>query len=289
MFIIENEYLKVVISKLGAELVSIFNKQNELEYLWQGDPLYWGKRAPVLFPIVGKLKNDAYSFKGQKYILKQHGFARDMYFEMAHQLSETITFSCKSDNYTRRSYPFDWILEIMYTLKFNTLITTAKVKNLSVKRKMLFSIGFHPAFNVPLVKGKELFEDYNLYFNNDIEGNRWMIKNGLIDSIHKPAFDLGRIPLVVDLFKEDALVFKNLNSDTITLQSSATKIGLNFRFNSSPYLGIWSKYEAPFVCIEPWWGIADAVNHNGDFESKEGIIILDSGHSFSCGYEVELF
>ncbi|MBK9737292.1 MAG: aldose 1-epimerase family protein [Saprospiraceae bacterium] len=289
MFIIENKHTKVAISACGAELMSIFNKQNQLEYLWQGNPKYWSRRAPILFPIVGKLKNDAYAYKGHEYHIKQHGFARDMIFEVVEKLSETITFFCRSNNFTRSSFPFDWLLEIKYTIKINTLIVTAMVKNKSYTNSMLFSIGFHPAFNVPLIKEKEMHEDYCLYFNDDIKGDRWMINNGLIDTIRKPAFELGRIPLSVDLFKDDALVFKNLKSDTITLQSMSTKTGLNFRFNSCPYLGIWSKYEAPFVCIEPWWGIADAVNHDGNFESKEGIITLESGHSFSCGYEVELF
>ena len=283
---IENDFLKISVKNSGAELISIKNKKNNHEYLWQGDPKFWARRAPVLFPIVGKLKDNAYSIDGKSYQLLQHGFARDMHFEQIEKTSATLVYSLKHSPETLKNYPFKFELLIKYELKKNKLKVAYDVKNLDTK-KIYFSIGGHPAFSCPIVPN-EKFNDYFLEFDVRENAERYTLKDGLLTGATEPLLkDEKTLQLNHDLFAKDALVFKGLKSECIVLKSRRSKVKLNFNFKGFPYLGIWSK-PGPFICIEPWFGHADYENATGEFKDKEGIIALEKGKQFNCEYSVEI-
>jgi galactose mutarotase-like enzyme len=286
---ISNPLLQVSISSKGAELQSIFHSLYFLEYLWQGDPNFWGKKSPILFPIVGGLKNGQYTYADRSYTLPRHGFARDKEFEVTSQTDISITFSLSADEETKQHYPFDFILSISYTLEKNKLIVSYQVENQGME-KLYFSIGAHPAFALPIVKGTQ-FSDYFLEFNEAESAERWPLTDaGLIESTSAPFLvNCTRYPLFKDIFYGDALVFKHLKSNKISISSNKTAHGLSVHFEDFPYMGIWSARNADFVCIEPWCGIADAADSNGHLAEKEGINQLAPEEIFSRTWSAEIF
>jgi galactose mutarotase-like enzyme len=286
---LQNNILSVAISSTGAELQSIIHKDFGLEYMWSGDPKFWNKKSPVLFPIVGELKNNSYMYNEKTYELGRHGFARDMEFELTEQDEDTITCTLNSNKETLAKYPFQFNFSVKYRLEVNRLNVTYVVKNIG-KDKMPFSVGGHPAFKVPLVDGTT-FEDYYLEFNHFENASRWPVsKDGLIeDTPIKIIEHTDKLPLKKSLFYEDALVFKHLVSKSIYILSNKTSHGLKLNFNGFPYLGIWGAKDADFVCLEPWCGIADSVHTNGNLTDKEGINILAPEESFERTWHVELF
>lgn len=289
MYTIENEIVRVVIKSAGAELESIYNKHTALEYLWDANPVFWAKKSPVLFPVVGTLKKDTYYFEGKSYLLSRHGFARDMDFVITNQQKDSVTFLLESNNSTLTKYPFSFRFSIIYTIAENQLRVTYKILNTGNK-KMFFSVGGHPAFKVPLA-ANTAYPDYYLQFNKPETTGKWPIsKDGLIQKTPEPFFNNStHLPLTKDLFYKDALVFKHLNSDKISLLSDKTPHGLEFDFTGFPYLGIWAAKNADFVCIEPWCGIADSVDTNQQLVDKEGINKLGTDETFEKSWTVKLF
>ncbi|MBS1607566.1 MAG: aldose 1-epimerase family protein [Bacteroidetes bacterium] len=289
MYTIENEIVRVVIKSAGAELESIYNKHTALEYLWDANPVFWAKKSPVLFPLVGTLKKDTYYFEGKSYLLSRHGFARDMDFVVTSQQKDSVTFLLESNNSTLTKYPFSFRFSIIYTIAENQLRVTYKILNTGNK-KMFFSVGGHPAFKVPLAVNTA-YPDYYLQFNKPETTGKWPIsKDGLIQKTPEPFFNNStHLPLTKDLFYKDALVFKHLNSDKISLLSDKTPHGLEFDFTGFPYLGIWAAKNADFVCIEPWCGIADSVDTNQQLVDKEGINRLGTDETFEKSWTVKLF
>ena len=285
---IKNEHIKAKIKSFGAELNSLQKIDEDLEYMWQGDSKYWNRHSPILFPIVGRLKNDSYTYQNQKYNMTQHGFARDKEFEVIKNEVDFIEFRLKSDEKTLEIYPFSFELYLSYKLEKNSLIVSYKVINKS-DDKMLFSIGAHPAFNWTL-KEDEKKENYFLEFENIKETKRYFLNDkGLVyDSVDLKIID-NKIALNEELFKNDALVFEDLNIKTLTLKNSINENYIKLNFENFPYLGIWSKPSgAPFICIEPWFGVADDENSNQNFEDKKGIITLEKDEIFSCFYIIEI-
>lgn len=289
MITIENEQVKAIINGKGAELTQLFHKGTQLDYLWNADPAFWAKHAPVLFPIVGTLKNNTYFYKGASYQLTRHGFARDRQFAVDEQGGDTVTFLLQSDESTRAVFPFEFDFRIRYSLYGNTLAVAYEVVNTG-KETMYFSVGGHPAFKLPLAAGTS-YSDYYLQFNHEETAPRWPIsKDGLIEQTPLPLLErTNRLPLSKDLFSKDAVVLKGLNSSTVSLRSGKTEHGLQFDFPGFPFLGIWAAPQADFVCIEPWCGIADAVNTSQQLEEKEGINELAAGDSFTRTWTVALF
>lgn len=284
---VENEFLRVEVAETGAELQSIISKNSGKELLWQGDEKYWARRAPILFPIVGRLKNDTMYFGGKEYSMPQHGFARDLHFKVDQISPEYIELSCQSTPETKMHYPFDWKLNCVFKLEGNILKSSATVTNLSDHDLMYFSIGFHPGFVLPVDENLS-YEDYYILFNKDKTAKRWKIEGALIGNQEDgDSITDYKVRLTKDIFSIDALVYKNLQSDVITIQNPVTNSELRFSFAGFPFLGIWSKPGAPYICLEPWHGIADSIHHNGDFISKEGINCLSGLQSFHCGYSVE--
>jgi len=287
MIKIENDFLIVKAKQDGAELTSIFNKKTNLEYLWQAGK-EWAKHAPVLFPVVGQLKNNIYFCNEKSYSLERHGFARGLQFAVSSPESDNMGFLLKSADSTLKIYPFHFELKIIYSILENKLNVKYEVEN-SGNEKMLFSVGGHPAFKIPL-KENETYEDYFLEFNKNEFAERWKLQNGLISEEKEVILNNANIlSLKKSLFYNDALVFKNLKSDIISIKNKKSNHGLHFHFKGFPYFGIWAAKDADFICLEPWHGIADSVNHNQQLENKEGIIHLEPGNNFSCEYSIETF
>lgn len=286
---IENDSLEVTIAPKGAELQNIIHKGNSLEYLWSGDPAFWGKKSPVLFPIVGGLKNNQYLVGTQAFPLSRHGFARDMEFEVTTQNATSATFSITSNEKTLAVYPFAFSFSITYSLEGASLHVIYDVKN-EGQENMLFSVGAHPAFKVPLAENTS-FEDYYLEFSAQENAGTWPLSaDGLIEEKPVPLLNnTNQLPLKKSLFYKDALVLKQLKSTAISLKSNKTPHGLTMQYEGFPFMGIWSAKDADFVCLEPWCGIADSVFSSGNLYEKEGINSLNPGTSFQRTWSITLF
>lgn len=293
---IKNEHIKVKIKSFGAELNSLQKIDEDLEYIWQGDSKYWNRHSPILFPIVGRLKNDSYTYQNQKYNMTQHGFARDKEFEVIKNEADFMEFRLKSDEKTLLIYPFLFELYISYTLVKTKLIISYKVVNKNAD-EMLFSIGAHPAFNWTFTNESKK-EDYFLEFENIKKTKRYFLNElGLVYKNEDLEIKNNKILLNEELFKNDALVFNDANIKTVSLKNKNENKNENKKdnriikvdFESFPYLGIWSKPSgAPFICIEPWFGLADEENSNQNLEDKKGMIRLEKDEVFSCFYSVEI-
>lgn len=278
---ISNSTLSASIKHSGAELFSLKNKNNQ-EYIWEGNPDFWGKHSPVLFPIVGTLKNNSYSIDGKEYHLPRHGFARDMEFQLIDKKENSATFSLVSNEETLKKYPFEFELQLIYTLNESTLDIQYKVINKN-KTKMPFSIGAHPAIALP-----DNFENYSLKFEKEENLKYYLLENDLISektAILETTDNI--IPLHYKLFENDALIFKTLDSKSLTIFQNS-KPYVKFDFQDFPSLGIWTKEQAPFICIEPWLGYSDTSANSGDLFEKEGVIVLDANQIFNSKFSIQL-
>lgn len=282
---IENDYLIATIAEDGAELISLKSKKNNIEYIWQGDPAFWGRHAPVLFPVVGRLKDDQYTYENQTYPMGQHGFARDSLFEVIEHGSELVSLSLKSTKESKKIYPFEFELILSYVLEEDNLIIKYQVENTG-NADMYFSIGGHPAFNVPLEQ-ELTFDDYYLSFSPKKSRTQIPLAGPFADFEHKT---LGQTNTSLDLrrelFKEDAIIFETKGVNTFTIETDEGPHSISLSFTDMPYVGVWSPYpqEAPFVCIEPWCGIADEVNTTGNLVDKKGINKLVTADIFKTQY-----
>lgn len=278
---LSNSQISVAIKTLGAELCSIKNKLNR-EFMWEGNPNFWGKHSPVLFPIVGTLKNNTFYHNDTKYTLTRHGFARDMDFELIEKTEDSATFSIQSNSATLLNYPFEFELQIQYTLINTTVEIDYKVVNKG-NSEILFSIGAHPAFALP-----SSFEDYNLDFEKVEPLEYTLLENDLVSQqTEKIHTDTNRVPLTYELFKRDALIFKKLQSNSLTIIEEEKPI-LKVHFEDFPNLGIWTKVGAPFICIEPWFGYSDTTESNGNLYEKEGVIVLEANAKFQAKFSIEI-
>ncbi|KAF2326320.1 aldose 1-epimerase family protein [Flavobacterium ginsenosidimutans] len=278
---ISNSTLKASIKHAGAELFSIKDNQNN-EYIWEGNPDFWGKHSPVLFPIVGTLKNNTYRINGKEYHLPRHGFARDMEFDLIEKTENKAIFSLKSSEETLQKYPFEFELQLIYTLNESSLDLEYKVINKG-KEKMPFSIGAHPAIAVP---GN--FEDYAFKFEKEENLKYYLLENDLISSKTKILETKDNlVPLNYELFKNDALIFKALESKSLTILKDL-KPYVKVDYKDFPSLGIWTKENAPFVCIEPWLGYSDTDENSGDLYEKEGILTLEENKDFQAKFSITI-
>ena len=288
MITLENNYLKISIAAKGAELQGLYSKETKIEYLWSADPKYWAKHSPVLFPIVGSLKDEHFKYNGVDYKLPRHGFARDHVFA-AEKISDTeVVFTLSQSDETLKVYPFYFELKLIYKLIDRKLNLTYEVTNTGTN-EMLFSIGAHPAFAVPNTPNTT-YEDYYLAFNTDEKLTYWKLEDGLVAN-ETESIELNghKLNLKHELFYNDALVFKTMQSSCISLLNNKNDYGLHFHFEDFPFFGIWAAPDAPFVCLEPWCGVADGVNHNQELQQKEGIISLAPNKNWTRFWEVECF
>ena len=289
MYRIENEKLAVAINSKGGELDRIYGKHTNLEYLWNGDPAFWNRKSPILFPIVGQLKDNQYVYNNSTYQLPRHGFARDKQFTCTSQDDRSITMTLESDSETLQVYPFLFRLDIEYSISDNSLYVKYVVTNTG-SEIMYFSVGGHPAFRVPLESNLK-YEDYFLDFEKNENAGRWLIsKEGLIQPVSVPVLtNSNKIPITKSLFANDALVFKHLSSNIISIKTNESEHGLDCSFTGFPFMGLWAAPNADFVCIEPWCGIADGTESNHDITSKEGINMLTPGQQFSRTWSVRCY
>jgi galactose mutarotase-like enzyme len=291
MIQLKNEHLIARIHPKGAELQELSNPSNGINYMWSGDPAWWGKFSPVLFPIVGTLKENIYYYNGNKYSLPRHGFARDRTF-IAEQLSEiSALFSLNDDMQTREVYPFHFCLKLHYLLDGDQLICRYIVVNTG-REPLWFSVGAHPAFAVPQqgVSVESSYENHQLIFNRSSKLERWKLADGLIaDQNEMIPLDNGKLQLSESLFKDDAIVLKHIPDTEIRLVNNQQPHGISFRFEGFPYFGIWAPAGAPFVCLEPWCGIADNIQHDQELTHKEGIQQLHAGEEFIRQWSVKCF
>lgn len=279
---ISNKTLSASIKHSGAELFSLADNQNN-EYMWNGDPNFWPKHSPILFPIVGSLKNDNYIFNQKEYQLSRHGFARDMEFLLIEKTESSATFSLSYNEETLQKYPFKFELQILYQLEDNKLNIAYKAINKG-ETKLPFSIGAHPAFALP-----EEFSKYSIQFEKEEKLEYSLLENGLISNTTETLETSNNIvSLNYKLFENDALVFKTLQSNSLTIFENS-KPYIKVDFEDFPNLGIWTKENAPFICIEPWFGYSDTLEKSGDLFNKEGILILEANQTFNSVFSIEIF
>ncbi len=288
MISIENEHLKIAIKTTGAELNSLFNKKTNTELLWKGDTTFWSGQAPILFPIVGGLKDNTHIFNGVAYQLNRHGFARRSNDWKIIQLDQNnIQCTLHANKATLDVYPFDFSLVVTYTISENTLNIKHSITN-NGQKNMPFSIGGHPAFNCVLDKDTN-YNDYSLQFEKTETAERHFLnEEGLLNGETEIVLNkTDALQLNKDLFKNDALIFKNLTSKQISLFKGSIKL-LSLTFKDFPFLGIWAAPKAPFVCIEPWIGHADHMNTNQDLFSKDGSKSLSPNETFNVAYQIDI-
>jgi len=269
IIVLENEYLKVSIKKLGAELCSFYSKELDKEILWQADPQYWGRHAPLLFPIVGKVKESTSA-------LKQHGLARDEQFMVLTEEQFEVLFRLQSSIDTKKVYPYDFALDVNYKLIERSLITKLTVKNTGLV-DLPFSLGLHPGFNIQ--------KNSRLVIEN-LPTQAFSLTNGFLSAVPiLSPFTKNEMILNEDTFKQDALIFKNISPQKINLVN--TEYNIEMSNGSAPYLAFWNKPGSSFVCIEPWYGVPDGENFSGTLNEKEGIINLSPEKIFSDNFEIK--
>jgi len=285
---IKNNKIQLSVKQTGAEICSLKSLESGTEYIWQANPDVWANHAPILFPIVGALKDKTFKYKGKEYSLPQHGFMRyNKKVELISQTTDSLSFSLKSSKESLKVYPFEFEFITTFTLKDSSVQIMHKVLN-TADAEMYFSLGEHPAFKCPL-HDDETYSDYYLEFEQNETAKSWQLAGSLIGNKSIEVFkDNNIIALHPDIFNEGALVFKDLKSKKISIKSKKSKQVLTVSFDGFPFMGIWAKAQAEFVCIEPWLGIADSVNTNQQFTDKDGIIKLDGKESYQASYFIEI-
>lgn len=278
---ISSKQLFVQVKTRGAELCSIRGTDGT-EYVWQADPAFWTRHAPVLFPIVGKLRDGRYAWNGKTFELSPHGFARDLDFSLIEQDERSLTFQLLPSAETRTCYPFEFALTITYRLNGSTLSIEYSVQN-NGKEILPFSIGAHPAFNLH----GPIEESFLEFEKPETLSARLISNKGLLTEQTVPVLDGSKIlPLSKTLFDRDALIFLDAESKKITLGAKHSSRRLTVEFAGFPELGIWAKPGVPFVCIEPWYGYADPEQPYGDITNKPGILKLAAGKTFTCTHKI---
>ncbi|RBP32825.1 galactose mutarotase-like enzyme [Oceanihabitans sediminis] len=290
MYQISNKLIKIAVKKIGAELYEISSVKNKTAFMWDADPTIWGSFAPNLFPIIGALKNNEYIFEGKTYNMPKHGFIRhNPDIKLIEKTESSLKFQLKYNQESLKLYPFKFCYNIQFSLKENILHIHHEVKNLDNK-PMFFSIGGHPAFKCPVYEN-EKYSDYNLRFEFTETAETYLLnlENGLLTNQKELVLDKSNtLDLNYSLFNKDALVFKDLKSRKITLNSKNKGDIITLNYADFPHLGIWAKPNADYVCIEPWIGYADLETTNQQLPSKEGIIKLEASSNFKAKYSIEI-
>ena len=289
---LKTNLIEVTVSSKGAELQSI-RGPGGIEYLWQGDPAFWPRRSPLLFPIVGALPGGTFSYGGKTFQLGNHGFVRDLEFRLASKSAESLRYELGSDEASLALYPFRFKLAVSYTAKGDSLEVGYEVVNADAK-KMPFSIGAHPAFRAPQDLG-ESREDFDLVFEKPETVDRHFLNADNLLTGESAGFLRAAtgVPVSPELFERGAIVLKDHVSRKVSLRSRVSGRFVELSFPDFPQLGIWSPKsgaagEAPFVCIEPWFGVMPLVGSTQDLERKEGVVVLGPGAAFRSAYTIRV-
>lgn len=287
---LKNKILQIGFQDKGAELCSIISQRTGKEFMWNANPDVWGSHAPVLFPIIGALKDGEFHYEGNSYSVPKHGFIRNNENLKINQVSDNcLEYSLKFDEESFKSYPFEFEFIVRYVVEGNSIIVEHEVVNHSKDKPLFFSVGGHPAFKCPLFEG-ESYEDYFLEFEEVENVSTWeVLTNGLINSTTRFLIENSNIlPLTRTLFDKDALILKDLKSKKVSLKSKKSTTSITVEYPDFNYLGIWAKPGGQFVCIEPWLGISDSHTTDKDFTKKEGIIRLESNSNFIASYRISI-
>ena len=285
MFTLKNHQSLVKISTKGAQIMDWFHLQKEKNILWEMDTVYWNRVAPILFPIVGRLKNDAYHFNSLSYKLGQHGFARESEFEVVESNETSLVLKLASDAQTLAVYPFHFELIISYELDGSTLKSRNQLKNTG-KDSLFASFGAHPGFHL-----EHHISEYSIHIPGAKKLKRHLIDQGLytgeFEWVH---FDQGGFLKLDDsYFEKDAIVFKHEQIQKMELyHKNSQLLSMEIQGEEAPYWGIWKKKGAPFICLEPWWGLADSTNFEGDLSDKEGINVVIRNETRSFEYSISI-
>lgn len=285
---IENGCLSLTVDTLGAQMMSL--RLHGTEYLWQGDPKYWGDRAPVLFPFIARLTNDSYTFHGKRYPMTIHGFANASEFSVTEQTRATLVLELKSNEKTLAQYPIDFTFRVIFRLNGGTLEITYHVENHS-ETTMPFSIGGHPGFKVPIGEN-ECFEDYYLEFSVPCQPDRVGFTPAVYLSGHDETYPLEeskKISLRHELFDEDAIILKNMARE-VSLRSRASSHAVIVSYPKMPYLGIWHwpHTDAPYVCIEPWSSLPSRQGVVEEFSCKSDMVQLEPSGVYDNTWTITL-
>lgn len=286
---IKNDILSIAVKPTGAELSSLKNLKTGIEHLWQGNSEFWTGQAPNLFPVIGLLKDGEFTYEGKTYQMPKHGFVRhNENIKLKEKTDSKLVFELEFSEETLKIYPFKFRFQISYTLNQNKLQVGHKVVNLDDKA-LYFSLGGHPAFNAP-ISNNEAYEDYYLEFDQKLDLRTHLLdQNGLVSANTEGILDNeDKIRLHKNLFDNDALIFKNIQAKKVSLKSQNSGEILNVEYSDFKNLGVWAKPSAPFVCIEPWLGIADPADTNKEFTTKEGIEKLESNTDFTATYTITI-
>lgn len=290
MFTIQNDYLIVGVKDSGAELASIKSIKNDLEYLWQADPEYWGRHSCILFPVIGCVKDGLTTINNHQYPMTKHGIVRNSQWQLTHQTETSLIFSLQSDKESLKYYPYDFELKAIYQLDGFKCTIRYEVTTGGAEQ-MPFNIGAHPAFNCPLSK-EFVRSDYQLVFHESEYQNAPIINaEGLIGSKSQLVLDHQKeINIIDDLFVHDALILEGLNSNHLSLVDKTGKKHWTFDFGNCTHLGIWSSNElSPFVCIEPWFGVADHEDASGIYIEKPAIQWVGPDELWSYEHSVTIY
>lgn len=275
---IENEFFTCEIDDMGAQLHSLKSKENGTEYIWQGNPDIWYGQAPVLFPIIGQLINDKYFYNGVEYTMPKHGLARKLLFNVKECEGAKAVFSLESDDNTLKAYPFDFEYLVTFELKGKALVNTMTVVN-KTDGEMYFSVGAHPAFNCKVGDIIE-FEQAETLATERIDKENLIIPEKFPFIENSKEFEITK-----EIFEPDALILSDIKSEKLTIKGENT---VEFTFGKCPFLGIWAKPGAPYVCIEPWYGVNDGREVKADISEKRGIQRLDKGETFEFSWTAEI-
>lgn len=288
---IENEKIAVSIDSKGAEFSSIRLKSDGTEYLWQGDERYWVGRAFNLFPICGRLTGGRYTYRNQSYAMEIHGFLRESELEAIEKTGTSVTFRLTENEATLAQYPFRFDIRITYSLDGASVKTTYAVRNTDDGQELIFTLGGHPGFNVPLESG-ESFEDSYLEFAAPAPARKMVFSDTCFFTGEEEPFPLDRgtvIPLRHDLFDNDAIFLKDMCRD-VSLRSKKSGRYVRVRFDGMPYLGLWHapRTDAPYICIEPWCSVPSDDGIVDDMETKRNMIRLSPGHTYENEFTIEI-
>lgn len=285
-YVLQNEQLCVTCDTHGAEVISV--RRGNCEYVWQGDPAYWTGRAPMMFPICGRLADDAYTYEGKTYSMRQHGFLRNSELEMAERTEESLRFVLRANQETRAIYPFDFVLTVTHTLQGDTVRTLVCVQNTGAD-VLPFAFGAHPAFNLPMA-GEGTFEDCYIEFGEPCSPDEILkSESNLISGKHRayPLADGLTLPLSHRLFDNDSIFFARA-ADRVTLRSERSERSVTLHYPQFPFLGIWHKpkTDAPYLCIEPWCGLPSYEGEEENLATKPNMFRLRAGESKTLSFAI---
>ena len=287
---LQNHRLKIAVEEVGAELASIVNLETGNEYMWQADPEVWGSHAPVLFPIIGVLKDGETFIEGEKYSIPKHGLVRrNDKLELFYHSNDRLTFRMSADEENLKHYPYKVDFRVTYRLRNEHVIVYHEITN-EDERPIYFCLGGHPAFRVPHY-ADDRYEDHFLRFEEPENSVSHVVTDqGTIgpDTRSVPWRAGNILPLTHDLFDNDALVFKDLNSPSVILESAVNGPILKVDYAGWTHLGIWAKPNGDFVCIEPWMGLSDPYDSDKQFVNKEGIIELAPGEKYEMSFDIKI-